>query len=92
MLNKIAKIEDNDSEQSDDLTELLNRKKYSKLSAYQKKLLSLKLKETNFNISELSRIYNVSRSTLTKLKNHIDDIEQLQSIRISKINQKKRSD
>ena len=88
MPNKITKIEDNDSEQSDDLTELLNRKKYLKLPVYQKKLLSLKLKKTNFNISELSRIYNVPRSTLTKLKNQIDDIEQLQSTRISKINLK----
>ena len=61
-------FEDNNYGQSDTKADLLNKKKNAKLSTNQVKLLISKLNDSAFKVSELSRIYNVSRSTLAKLK------------------------
>ena len=55
------------------------------------KLLSPKIKESIYTISELSRIYTISRATLTKLKNvNAKNLDQIQIKRFSKVDAKTR--
>ena len=50
-------INNKSSSQSNDDNDILNRNKYSKLTLDQMKMLSSKIKESKYSISELSRIY-----------------------------------
>ena len=84
-------IDNKSSSQSNDDNDILDRNKYSKLTLDQMKMLSSKIKESKYSISELSRIYWVSRTTLTKIKNaDIKDLKQIQTRNFSKTDAKTR--
>ena len=55
------------------------------------KLLSSKIKESTYIISEFSQIYTVSRATLTKLKNvNVNNLDQIQIRKFSNVDARTR--
>ena len=76
---------------STDPFNILNKRKYSKLSLDQINYLKQKIVENKNNFSALSRAYYVSPSTLSKIKNTDDtNLWKLPRKRFAKVHQKER--
>ena len=75
--NKLSSVAyNNDSNVSliDDPYEILNRRKYSKLTNKQIKFIKQQLVKNDNKISVVSQIYRISPSTVNRIKNTSDDI------------------
>ena len=90
--NKLSSVAyNNDSNVSliDDPYEILNRRKYSKLTNKQIKFIKQQLVKNDNKISVVSQIYRISPSTVNRIKNTSDDIiENLPKRKFLKFNQK----
>ena len=79
--------EENQVSLNNDNEDLLQRKKYQKLTQSQIKFLSSKIKESKLCLSELSQLFNIARSTLLKIKKAPwDSDNQILKRKFSKIN------
>ena len=88
----LEEIKDEISSSSNGSEDLVTREKHSKLTANQIKLLSSKILEGKFTVSELSRIYSISRSVLIRLKNKgMKNVEQIPLRKFSKVEIKTRN-
>ena len=86
--NNFNNVIDNNSTFSDPF-EIVERRKYSKLTAEQITFLKSQLSKNGNKSSTISRIYGVSPSTLSRIKNMDERIlEKLPRRRLAKVNQK----
>ena len=86
-INNFNNVIDNNSTFSDPF-EIVESRKYSKLTAEQTTFLKSQLSKNGSKSSTISRIYGVSPSTLSRIKNMYEKIlEKLPRRRLAKVNQ-----